>query len=104
MRSTLTWVKVGLRGLMEAGIIVAFGYWGYQIGQTAGGRLLWAIGAPTVAFGIWGTIDFRQAGALAEPLRPTRRCCDSLSTRAPSRPCCAGRSSRGHPGSSRMWR
>ena len=54
---------------METGIVAAFAYWGYQTGQTLAIKILLAIGAPLVGFGIWGIIDFHQAGRIAESLR-----------------------------------
>lgn len=69
MLSTLKWLNVALRALMELGIIVALGYWGYKTGNSLAMRLLLGIGAPLTGFGFWGLVDFRQAGSLAEPLR-----------------------------------
>ena len=69
MTSTLKWFNIGLRGLMEFGIVFALGYWGYRLGNSAGVKLLLAIGVPLVGFGFWGLVDFRQAGLLVEPLR-----------------------------------
>ncbi len=54
---------------MEVGIVLAFAYWGFQTGQSTGIKILLAIAAPVVGFGIWGAVDFHQAGRLAEPLR-----------------------------------
>ncbi len=61
--------NIGLRGVMETGIVAAFAYWGYQSGNGAARRTLRAIAAPAVAFGVWGAVDFRQLGRLAEPAR-----------------------------------
>ena len=58
-----------LRVLMEAGIVAAFAYWGYQAGAGTGMKILLAAGAPALGFGFWGAVDFHQAGRLAEPLR-----------------------------------
>lgn len=62
-------VNLFLRGLMELGIIVAFGYWGYQAGSSPVVRVGLAIAAPMLMFGFWSVVDFHQAGRLAEPLR-----------------------------------
>ena len=67
--SKLKWFNLALRGLMEIGVIFALAYWGYQLGNNTGMRILFGILAPLVGFGIWGSIDFHQAGKLAEPLR-----------------------------------
>ena len=62
-------VNLGLRGLMEFGIILAFGYWGYQTGSTLIMRIVLAVAAPLLMFGFWGLVDFHNAGQIAEPLR-----------------------------------
>lgn len=69
MLSTLQMVNLGLRALMELGIVVALGYWGYQTGNSTPAKILLGIGAPLIGFGVWGLLDFRQAGVLAKPLR-----------------------------------
>ncbi len=67
--SRLKWFTLVLRAVMEAGVVAALAYWGYQTGSTTGTRILLAILAPLVGFGIWGLLDFHQFGRLAEPLR-----------------------------------
>ena len=67
--STLKWFNLLLRALMELGIVVALGWWGYKTGDGAGAKILLGIGAPLIGFGFWGLVDFRQAGLLAEPVR-----------------------------------
>jgi Protein of unknown function (DUF2568) len=62
-------VTLVLRVLMEAGIVVGLAYWGAHAGDTTAGRIVLGILAPLVGFGLWGAVDFRQAGRLAEPLR-----------------------------------
>lgn len=69
MTSTIKWFNVGLRAVMELGIILAFGYWGYKTGDGPMMKILLSVGAPLIGFGIWGLVDFRSAGPLAEPLR-----------------------------------
>jgi Protein of unknown function (DUF2568) len=64
-----TAVTLVLRVLMEASIVAAFAWWGYQAGAGTGMKILLAIGAPALGFGFWGAVDFHQAGRLAEPLR-----------------------------------
>jgi hypothetical protein len=63
------WLTLALRVLMEAGIVAAFAYWGYQAGTSTGTKIVFAVGAPLLGFGFWGAIDFHQTGWLAEPLR-----------------------------------
>lgn len=65
----LRWSNVALRGLMEAGIVVALAWWGVHAGTGAAGKAALGVGAPAVLFGFWGLVDFRQAGRAAEPLR-----------------------------------
>lgn len=67
--STLKWFNLFLRSLMELGILVALGWWGYKAGDGMGAKILLGIGTPLIGFGFWGLVDFRQAGLLAEPLR-----------------------------------
>lgn len=62
-------INLALRGLMELGVGLGLGYWGYHAAATPGAEALLAVGAPVVGFGFWGMVDFRQAGRLAEPLR-----------------------------------
>ena len=69
MRSQLTWINLALRAVMETGIVLAFAWWGYKTGQSGGGRAALAIAAPVIGFGVWGAVDFHQAGRWAEPLR-----------------------------------
>jgi hypothetical protein len=71
-RLRIRWIDVGLRALMEMGIVAALGYWGYRTGDSAATRWALAIGAPLVGFGFWGLVDFRWAGRAAEPLRLTQ--------------------------------
>lgn len=66
---TLRWFNVALRGLMELGIVIAFGYWGWSAGATSATKIALGAAAPLVMFGIWGAVDFRKAGKAAEPLR-----------------------------------
>jgi hypothetical protein len=62
-------VTLALRVLMEAGIVVGLAYWGAHTADTTGGRVALGILAPVIGFGLWGAVDFHQAGRLAEPLR-----------------------------------
>jgi hypothetical protein len=69
MSVTLKRFNLALRGLMEVGIIVALGYWGFHTGKNMSMEVLLGIGAPALGFGFWGLFDFHQAGQAAEPLR-----------------------------------
>ena len=69
MAGALKWFNVALRGVMEFGIVIALGYWGFQTGSNAVTRIVWAILAPVIGFGFWGLVDFRKAGRMSESLR-----------------------------------
>ncbi len=58
-----------LRVTMETGIVGGLAWWGYDTGGGGGLGILLAILAPAIGFGLWGAVDFRQAGRFAEPLR-----------------------------------
>lgn len=62
-------VPVTLRAIMEAGIVAGLAYWGYETGGSTAAKVVLGVGAPLVGFGVWGAVDFRWAGSLAEPLR-----------------------------------
>jgi len=72
MVSKLRWINVALRGIMEAGIVLAFAYWGYHIGTSTSTKIILTISLPLMGFGFWGAVDFHQAGKMAEPLRLTQ--------------------------------
>ncbi len=67
--SKLKWVNLALRAVMELGIVLGLGYWGYHIGESTSLKILLSIGAPVIVFGFWGWVDFRQAGRFSELLR-----------------------------------
>ena len=58
-----------LRVTLETGIVGGLAWWGYDTGGGGGLGILLAILAPAIGFGLWGAVDFRQAGRYAEPLR-----------------------------------
>ncbi len=60
---------MALRAIMETGIVLAFGYWGFHTGKSTGIHLILGIITPLVGFGFWGLVDFHNAGKYAEPLR-----------------------------------
>jgi hypothetical protein len=69
MFGALKWFNVALRGLVELGIVVAFGYWGYQTGSSPVTKVALSILAPVIIFGFWGLVDFRNARRMSEGLR-----------------------------------
>jgi hypothetical protein len=62
-------INLVLRTLMEFGVVLGFGYWGYHVGARRASKVALAIGTPLVGFGIWGAIDFHQFGRRGEGLR-----------------------------------
>ena len=63
--STLTPLRtviLVMRVTMETGIVAALAYWGYTAGGSVAAKVLLAVAAPVVGFGIWGVVDFRRAG------------------------------------------
>ncbi len=71
-------VNLGLRAVMEAGVVVGFGVWGWHAGGATWSRALLAVVAPLVGFGFWGAVDFRGAGRWAEGLRLVQELAISL--------------------------
>jgi len=67
--SKLTSVTLALRVMMEAAVIAALAMWGYHAGPDTVSKLVLALAAPAIGFGVWGAVDFRQAGRFAEALR-----------------------------------
>ncbi len=65
----LSWLNVGLRGVMEAVLVLGLGYLGYLMGNQNFWKILLAILMPLVFFGIWGILDFRRLNRYAEPFR-----------------------------------
>ena len=61
--------NLALRGIMELGIVIAFGFWGIHTGRTAFMKIILGIGTPVIIFGFWSLIDFRNAGSMSEYLR-----------------------------------
>ncbi len=72
LRGTLSMANVALRGVLEAGIVVAFATWGWSADGGTPVRTTLAVLAPVLAFGFWGAVDFRFAGRHAEALRLTQ--------------------------------
>lgn len=62
-------INIALRGIMEFGIVAAFAYWGITSGKNITAKILFGISAPLLLFGIWGVVDFRNAGTISEYLR-----------------------------------
>jgi hypothetical protein len=63
------WPTLGLRALMETGIVIGLAFWGFQAGLGTAAKVLLAIVAPVIGFGFWGAVDFHQVGRAAEWLR-----------------------------------
>jgi hypothetical protein len=58
-----------MRWVMEVGIVLGLGYWGYHTGGSTGMRLLFAVLTPALVFGFWGFVDFRWMGKASEVVR-----------------------------------
>ena len=69
MLSKLKWFNLALRGIMELGIVIAFLYWGIEMGNSKGTKIAFGLGAPLIGFGFWGAVDFHETGHMAEYLR-----------------------------------
>jgi Protein of unknown function (DUF2568) len=69
MLEVLRLVNLGLRGLMELGIVIALSYWGYRTGHSPIQRALFGTCAPILVFSIWTFVDFRKLVAVPEPFR-----------------------------------
>ena len=69
IRQILIWLNVGLRAAMELGVVVGFAVWGFSIANETWLGIVLAVASPSLGFGIWGLVDFRNAGGPAEPLR-----------------------------------
>lgn len=69
MTGRLSKLNTGLRAVMEFGIVLSTGYWGFRTGGGTLAKIVLGIGAPLLVFGFWGLVDFRGAGSLAESLR-----------------------------------
>lgn len=66
---TIRWINVVLRALMETGIVLAFGYWGFHTGHNNITHILLGILTPLIAFAFWGFVDFHNAGKFSELYR-----------------------------------
>jgi hypothetical protein len=62
-------LTLALRVTMEAAIVAALAMWGYHVGPHTVSKVVLALAAPAIGFGIWGAVDFRQVGRFAETLR-----------------------------------
>ena len=62
-------VTLALRALMELGVVAGLATWGVHAGHGPMASTALGVLAPLVGFGVWGAVDFRNAGRLAEPLR-----------------------------------
>ena len=69
MRRGLSLANVGVRAVMELGIVVGFAVWGWHVAPSRIASVALAVTMPAAAFGFWGAVDFRFAGAHAETLR-----------------------------------
>ena len=69
LEKTIRWTNVVLRAMMELGIVLAFGYWGFHVGNNQTIHILLGLLTPLIAFGFWGMVDFHNAGKFSELYR-----------------------------------
>lgn len=67
--TSLQRINLLLRVLMETGIVLGLGYWGYHFGETQAMKIGLLFAAPVIGFGIWGAVDFHQLGPKGEWFR-----------------------------------
>ena len=48
-------INLGVRFLLELGILVSFGYWGFKTGSNTFMKFLLGLGAPILFAVVWGT-------------------------------------------------
>jgi hypothetical protein len=51
--SMLKYANLALAFLLELGVLVALGYWGFQTGQGTIAQIALGIGAPVIAIAVW---------------------------------------------------
>ena len=54
---------------MEVGVVSGLAWWGFDTGGGGALGIFLAVLAPAIGFGVWGAVDFHQAGRYAEHLR-----------------------------------
>lgn len=69
MKHILLPLNLTLRAVMELGIVLGLGFWGFQFATTVLGKALLGIGLPICVFAFWGLVDFRHFGSIGETLR-----------------------------------
>ena len=60
------WLVVAVRFLLEVGVLLALGYWGYETG-TGGLRYVLAVAAPLAAAVVWGAVVAPKAALSVSP-------------------------------------
>ena len=65
----LTIFNIVLRGIMESGIVVSLAFWGIETGNNITMKIILAIFAPLLVFGIWGLVDFKKIVSHPEGFR-----------------------------------
>ncbi len=54
-------LNLTLRAILELGIVVGFGYWGFTAASGTVAKIALGLGAPALLFGFWGAVDFHRA-------------------------------------------
>lgn len=62
-------INLALRVTTGCGVVAGLFYWGIHTGDTTPEKAALGLLAPALGFGVWGTIDFRRAGRMAEAFR-----------------------------------
>jgi hypothetical protein len=67
--STINYVNLGLRFLLELCALIAFGYWGYHVDAGQAVKVALAIGLPLLGALVWGLGASPKAPLVAGPSR-----------------------------------
>ncbi|GAB4451730.1 MAG: YrdB family protein [Anaerolineae bacterium] len=66
----IKWINLGLRFLLELGLLAALGYWGFTVGGSMPAKIGLGLGAPLLAALVWGVfLAPASARRLVEPWR-----------------------------------
>jgi hypothetical protein len=56
MMAGLKTANLALMLLLELGVLLALGYWGFQVGPSLGAKVVLGLGAPVLAAVVWGVL------------------------------------------------
>ena len=69
MKDMFSKINIVLRAIMELGIVLALGYWGFHNGKSEPTKITLGISSPILIFGFWEMVDFHKTCRKAELLR-----------------------------------